>query len=110
MNAGTLAKTPHFVLHAAVSARACAGDAPAAPEVPALRGTGPWLGALVPKRWARHAVTRNLIRRQVYAVGARQAAAWEAVGRVAVDLGREAARAVVEPVEALVRRSLGPGS
>lgn len=27
-----------------------------------------WVGALLPKRWARHAVTRNLIRRQVYAV------------------------------------------
>ncbi len=78
MNAGTLAKTPHFVLHAAVSARACAGEAAAAPRVPALHGTGPWLGALVPKRWARHAVTRNLIRRQVYAVGASQAGAWEA--------------------------------
>lgn len=82
MNAGTLAKTPHFVLHAAVAARACAGEAPAALAVPALHGTGPWLGALVPKRWARHAVTRNLIRRQVYAVGARQAAAWEAAACV----------------------------
>lgn len=82
MNAGTLAKTPHFVLHAAVPTRPCADDVVAAPEVPALTGTGPWLGALVPKRWARHAVTRNLIRRQVYAVGARQAAAWEAAACV----------------------------
>ncbi|GAB4207554.1 MAG: hypothetical protein Fur0019_12190 [Tibeticola sp.] len=81
MNAGTLAKTPHFVLHAAVPARTYAND-PAAPKVPALTGTGPWLGALVPKRWARHAVTRNLIRRQVYAVGARHAAAWEAAACV----------------------------
>lgn len=29
-----------------------------------------WIGALVPKRWARRAVTRNTIRRQIYAVGA----------------------------------------
>lgn len=27
-----------------------------------------WLGAMVPKRWARRAVTRNSIRRQIYAV------------------------------------------
>ncbi len=27
-----------------------------------------WVGAMVPKRWARRAVTRNAIRRQVYAV------------------------------------------
>ncbi len=27
-----------------------------------------WLGAMVPKRWARRAVTRNAIRRQIYAV------------------------------------------
>lgn len=86
MNAGAVAKTPHFVLHAAVPPRACAGraadaDAPALP-VPALIGAGPWLGALVPKRWSRHAVTRNLIRRQVYAVGARHAAAWGAAACV----------------------------
>jgi ribonuclease P protein component len=28
----------------------------------------PWIGALIPKRWARRAVTRNAIRRQIYAV------------------------------------------
>jgi len=27
-----------------------------------------WLGAMVPKRWARRAVTRNSIRRQIYSV------------------------------------------
>ena len=27
-----------------------------------------WLGAMVPKRWARRAVTRNAIKRQIYAV------------------------------------------
>lgn len=82
MNAGTLAKTPHFVLHAVAPARACVDDDAAAPKVPALTGTGPWLGALVPKRWARHAVTRNLIRRQVYAVGARHSTTWEAAACV----------------------------
>lgn len=28
-----------------------------------------WLGVLVPKRWAKRAVTRNLIRRQIYEAG-----------------------------------------
>ena len=27
-----------------------------------------WMGALVPKRWARRAVTRNAIKRQIYSV------------------------------------------
>ena len=31
---------------------------------------GSWLGAMVPKRWARRAVTRNAIKRQIYAVTA----------------------------------------
>ena len=29
-----------------------------------------WLGAMVPKRWARRAVTRNAIKRQIYSVSA----------------------------------------
>lgn len=29
-----------------------------------------WLGVLIPKRWARHAVTRNAIRRQIYTCAA----------------------------------------
>ena len=27
-----------------------------------------WLGAMVPKRWAKRAVTRNTIKRQIYSV------------------------------------------
>jgi ribonuclease P protein component len=34
----------------------------------------PWIGALIPKRWARRAVTRNTIRRQIYAVAQDRAA------------------------------------
>lgn len=30
---------------------------------------GIWLGAMVPKRWAKRAVTRNTIKRQVYHLG-----------------------------------------
>ena len=33
-------------------------------------GAALWLGAMVPKRWARRAVTRNTIKRQIYAVAA----------------------------------------
>lgn len=29
-----------------------------------------WIGAMAPKRWAKHAVTRNLIKRQIYSVAA----------------------------------------
>ncbi len=29
-----------------------------------------WIGAMVPKRWAKRAVTRNAIKRQIYTVGA----------------------------------------
>lgn len=31
---------------------------------------GVWLGAMVPKRWAKRAVTRNAIKRQIYNVSA----------------------------------------
>lgn len=55
-----VAKTSHFCLHSLPAAQ-LAGVAPAHRD--AL-----WVGVLLPKRWARHAVTRNLIRRQVYAV------------------------------------------
>ncbi|MEW5887115.1 MAG: ribonuclease P protein component [Pseudomonadota bacterium] len=62
-----VAKTPHFALHALEfdPVPPPLGAAPALfPVVPH------WLGALVPKRWARRAVTRNLVRRQIYALAA----------------------------------------
>jgi ribonuclease P protein component len=31
---------------------------------------GVWMGAMVPKRWAKRAVTRNTIKRQIYTVSA----------------------------------------
>ncbi|HMN19935.1 MAG TPA: ribonuclease P protein component [Ottowia sp.] len=61
-----VARTPHFAWHRLQE------------PVPADGSTasqGPWLGALVPKRWARRAVTRNAIRRQVHALGAARLAA-----------------------------------
>jgi len=64
----TVARTPHFALHrCALEGPAHAGEAAAALFVPPAT----WLGAMVPKRWARRAVTRNAIKRQVYNVSAR---------------------------------------
>jgi ribonuclease P protein component len=65
---GTLARTYHFALH-------CTGlngstDGPQA-HFGVLFGTGDvWMGAMVPKRWAKRAVTRNAIKRQIYGIGA----------------------------------------
>lgn len=57
------AKSPHFALHMADTSahRQATGLFP---------GQGPWVGVLLPKRWARRAVTRNTMRRQVYALAA----------------------------------------
>jgi ribonuclease P protein component len=52
MGSGIAARTAHFALHRMPSAGA---DASA-------------IGAVVPKRWAKRAVTRNTIKRQIYAV------------------------------------------
>lgn len=79
--AGTVARTAHFALHRLPLPPAPLADTvppgpplgpsgPAPDAVQALFGVdGCWLGAMTPKRWARRAVTRNAIRRQVYAVG-----------------------------------------
>ncbi len=50
-------RSAHFALHVAGAALW--------PESPAQQVT---LGVIAPKRWAKRAVTRNLIKRQVYAV------------------------------------------
>ena len=43
----------------------------AAPDSKPLFGVQDvWVGAMVPKRWARRAVTRNTIKRQIYQVSA----------------------------------------
>ncbi len=60
----TLARTPHFALHA-VAFDADPADLSAKPlfDVAAV-----WFGAMVPKRWAKRAVTRNTLKRQIFAV------------------------------------------
>ncbi len=70
-----LARTEHFALHRLVlSSRQTDGEA----DCPRLYGEGSsagqlaanaaWVGAMVPKRWAKRAVTRNMIKRQIYTV------------------------------------------
>lgn len=58
-----MARTAHFALHR------CALDATSGAQ-PLFAADAVWLGAMVPKRWARRAVTRNAIKRQIYAVSA----------------------------------------
>lgn len=69
-----IASTAHFVLHqcglAAIRLHHADGDARsngteiALAELPQVV----LMGAMVPKRWAKRAVTRNMIKRQIYSV------------------------------------------
>ncbi|WP_372825143.1 ribonuclease P protein component [Polaromonas sp.] len=68
----TVARTKHFALHRnaldAMNAQTVPAKTHAAPELFPVRDT--WVGAMVPKRWAKRAVTRNAIKRQIYTVSA----------------------------------------
>jgi ribonuclease P protein component len=76
--ARNVARTAHFALHRcqlqtriACRVRATRARGITASGSQALFGVQDvWLGAMVPKRWARRAVTRNAIKRQIYAVTA----------------------------------------
>ena len=59
MTGAPVAKAPHFALHS--TGLGHASDARLLFPV-----ADTWLGVLLPKRWARRAVTRNAIRRQIY--------------------------------------------
>ena len=78
MSGQTVARTAHFALHR-IALDAVAPTTFTGPEAEqtlqalfVLQGT--WVGAKVPKRWAKRAVTRNAIKRQIYAVSANRAA------------------------------------
>jgi len=84
MNGQTVSRTPHFALHrvalqpnsepisapkAAANSQEMvsqAGSQDLSKPLFAVQDT--WLGVIVPKRWAKRAVTRNTIKRQIYAV------------------------------------------
>ena len=64
--------TAHFALHRCVLDGAgreqISGLAPARTTACLFAHDAVWLGAMVPKRWAKRAVTRNTIKRQIYNV------------------------------------------
>jgi len=61
----TVSRTQHFALHALPDIPEMVQD-DQTPPLFAFGGVS--LGAMVPKRWARRAVTRNAIKRQIYNV------------------------------------------
>ena len=71
-------KTAHFVLHGCALPHTAAVEQPQQQErAQALFScVDIWLGAMVPKRWAKRAATRNLIKRQIYTLGAEHAHAF----------------------------------
>ena len=81
LTGNTVARTPHFALHQLVlpdvaTSRDTLIILPPPEGLPAGGATLPelfphavvWMGAMVPKRWAKRAVTRNAIKRQIYTV------------------------------------------
>jgi ribonuclease P protein component len=71
MAGGTISRTAHFVLHRAPLDARPASTGPASDRTQALFDVQEaWMGAVVPKRWAKRAVTRNGIKRQIYNVSA----------------------------------------
>ena len=71
-------RTAHFALHR-LAWSGSAAVTPAERQKPVFTpASGVWLGAMAPKRWARRAVTRNAIRRQIYALGQQKAGGWPA--------------------------------
>ncbi len=71
---GTVARTAHFALHR------CALDATSG--MPLFVAADAWFGAMVPKRWARRAVTRNAIKRQIYSVSTEIEFVWKPAAHV----------------------------
>ncbi|QTD47513.1 ribonuclease P protein component [Ottowia testudinis] len=62
-----VARTEHFALHR-LSLQPAAEGHDGTRQAVFRTPAAPWVGAMVPKRWARRAVTRNVIRRQIFAV------------------------------------------
>ena len=56
-----VSKTAHFALHQLATH-------PRGPNAAVNGSADVWLGAMVPKRWANRAVTRNMIKRQAYTI------------------------------------------
>ena len=111
MAGGTASRTPHFVLHRAAFAPSHpAGPEPIESQALFAVQTEPWIGAVVPKRHAKRAVTRNGIKRQIYAVSASFADRLPAaahVVRLRMDFARkDFPSAWSDPLKAAVRGEL----
>ena len=65
-----VSKSSHFALH-----RLALGVLNGAGNTSLFVVCGTWIGAMAPKRWAKRAVTRNAIKRQIYTVCAKLEAA-----------------------------------
>jgi ribonuclease P protein component len=71
-----VAKSEHFALHrSSLPAQIVPGAENKSAEPNTSRplfslSSDLWIGAMVPKRWAKRAVTRNAIKRQIYNVSA----------------------------------------
>lgn len=71
-----IASTAHFALHQCDLTNVGLRPAPTLAHDDGIEAPdpaspqGPVMGAMVPKRWAKRAVTRNMIKRQIYNVGA----------------------------------------
>jgi ribonuclease P protein component len=73
LSGGTVSRTPHFALHRLNlldSGDSVSTGLARDPSLSLFHPPAVWLGAMVPKRWARRAVTRNTIKRQIYTVSA----------------------------------------
>lgn len=112
MAGGTVSRTAHFVLHRAALAAPSTSPGPGSEGLTALFAVGdePWIGAVVPKRWAKRAVTRNGIKRQIYNVSAAFEARLPAAAHV-VRLRADFARAQFpsawsQPLKEAVRAEL----
>jgi ribonuclease P protein component len=64
-----VAKTDHFALHRVELDDAASASASASAML-LFPVKAAWIGAMAPKRWAKRAVTRNAIKRQIYTVSA----------------------------------------
>ncbi len=96
-----LVKTAHFALH--LAPRAAGGG-----EVSLFPLPDAWVGVLIPKRWARRAVTRNTVRRQIYEVARHRALPPSAmVVRLRSEFSRKTfVSATSEPLKAAIRGEL----
>ena len=70
LNAPAVAKSAHFVMHRLDTKLQPSESSAQTLHALPLFDNAVWLGAMIPKRWAKRAVTRNALKRQVYVVGA----------------------------------------